>query len=68
MRAFVICFAMTLALINLVPSSSRAEIGSVSRYHYDTCSCQYGYPGRACVAAVACTSSGGRCAAKCQAE
>jgi hypothetical protein len=65
MRIAFICSITFLAMVGIVPSSARAEIGSVSRYHYPTCSCQFGYPGRACTAEVACTSSGGRCAEKC---
>ena len=33
---------------------------------YPSCSCQFGYPGRTCVAAVACNSEGGRCSASCE--
>jgi hypothetical protein len=65
MRTAFICSITLLALAGLVSSSARAEIGNVSRYHYPTCSRQFGYPGRACMAEVACISTGGRCAEKC---
>jgi hypothetical protein len=53
MRTAFIWSITLLALVGLVPSSARAEIGNVSRYHYPTCSCQFGYPGRACMAEAA---------------
>lgn len=65
MRTAFIWSITLLALVGLVPSSARTEIGNVSRYHYPTCSCQFGYPGRACMAEVACISTGGRCGEKC---
>ncbi len=65
MRTAFICSITLLALAGLVPSPAKAEIGNISRYHYPTCSCQFGYPGGACMAEVACISTGGLCAEKC---
>jgi hypothetical protein len=66
MRMSFICSVITImAFATLGSSTSRAEIGSTSRYHYAACSCHYGYPGRECVPVVACESSGGRCGVRC---
>jgi hypothetical protein len=67
MRLSLICSIMAvLALVALAPSSATAETGNMTgRYHYAACSCQFGYPGRACVPAVACGAEGGRCSGTC---
>jgi hypothetical protein len=66
MRLPLMSVAIMLALVGLVPSSATAEVGNMSsRYHYAACSCEFGYPGRACVPAVACNVEGGRCTGTC---
>jgi hypothetical protein len=67
MRLSLICSIMAvLSLVALAPSSATAETGNMTgRYHYAACSCQFGYPGRACVPAVACGAEGGRCSGTC---
>lgn len=46
--------------------SSAAQRGDVkSSYRYEACICHFGYPGNACVPAVACSSEGGRCTESC---
>lgn len=37
---------------------------NTTKYHYETCSCRFGY-GDVCMVAVACNTGGGRCAGKC---
>jgi hypothetical protein len=67
MRLSFVCSVMTvIALAGLAPSSASAEIGTMTgRHHYDACSCQFGYPGRTCVSALACGVEGGRCVGSC---
>ena len=67
MRLSFTCSVMTvIALAGLAPSSASAEIGTMTgRHHYDACSCQFGYPGRTCVSALACGIEGGRCVGSC---
>lgn len=57
--------ALVLALSG--PSFAAPHKAKMTRYYndYPTCSCQFGYPGRACVPAVACLSEGGRCSEAC---
>ena len=65
MRTLLIGSVLPLILIGLAPSSANAENGTVTRDHYVTCSCQFGYPGRACVPESSCSSEGGRCTEQC---
>jgi hypothetical protein len=37
---------------------------SATKYHYETCSCHFGY-GNVCMVAVSCNTGGGRCAGRC---
>jgi hypothetical protein len=50
-----------MALVGLIPASAAAEVGN-PRYHYETCSCHFGY-GNSLTPAVSCASEGGYCSA-----
>jgi hypothetical protein len=64
--AFVGAVLVGLATIGIPLSSAGARNANMTpRYHYDACSCRFGYPGSACVSDVACTAEGGRCAESC---
>ena len=67
MRLIIGALALT-ALVGLTSASAKAEIGDMTRFHYKTCSCTYGYPGNACVPAVACINEGGFCSGSCNHE
>ena len=56
-----------LALAGLTTAPAIAENGEQTRYHYETCTCTFGY-GNACATAVSCTSEGGYCAGPCKGE
>jgi hypothetical protein len=59
--------AIALTLIGLPLTSAAARNASVrEQASYPSCSCEFGYPGRACVPAVACNSEGGRCSSSCE--
>jgi hypothetical protein len=63
----VALFAITvLGLAGFAPGYAAAQsTGSVkASYHYDTCSCRFGY-GSVCVASVSCASNGGHCSGTC---
>jgi hypothetical protein len=60
MRLSLIGLAL-MALVNLTPASATAEVGN-GRFHYETCSCHFGY-GSSPAAAVSCASEGGYCSA-----
>jgi hypothetical protein len=63
---FGCCIMIALASICLAPSSAAAQnLRTKIRYQYASCACQFGYPGRACVAQAACVTEGGRCAGSC---
>jgi hypothetical protein len=64
--SFMLPVVAALTVAALAPSSATAEIGGM--HQYSACSCQFGYPGRACVPAVACASEGGRCTKSCAPE
>ena len=57
--AFIVAVTMALNLISLGPyfAAPRNAIKE-GGYYYEACSCHYGYPGRACVPVVACTTAG----------
>ena len=54
---------LVLALAALAPFSARAR-NTESKYHYNTCSCHFGY-GNVCQDGTACVTEGGRCAGSC---
>jgi hypothetical protein len=59
--------AIALTLIGLTFNSAVARNATVQEQaSYPSCSCQFGYPGRECVAAAACNAEGGRCSASCE--
>jgi hypothetical protein len=64
MRLSLLSLAL-LTLAGLTTAPAIAEVGDTSRYHYETCTCTFGY-GKACVTAVSCTSEGGYCSGSCQ--
>lgn len=55
-----------VGLLSVTPAFAGAENANttVSKHHYDTCSCRFGY-GSVCLASAACDSVGGRCAGSC---
>ena len=53
-----------LALAALAPSPASAR-NTISKYHYDTCSCHFGY-GNVCQNSAACENEGGHCAGSCR--
>jgi hypothetical protein len=57
---------IVLALAGLAPGSAVAQGANktASNYHYETCTCRFGY-GSVCVAAVSCDSGGGGCSGSC---
>ena len=59
--------AMLLALAGLTIAPAFAEVGESPRYHYETCTCTFGY-GKACATAVSCTNEGGYCSGSCKGE
>jgi hypothetical protein len=59
---------IVLALAGLASAPASAEVGDMTTHHYATCSCAFGYSGRACAIAVACTNEGGRCAGSCHGD
>lgn len=63
--AFLGLMAMGLALVGPALSSAAPRGDTKSSYRYEACICHFGYPGNACVPAVACSSEGGRCAESC---
>ena len=63
MRLIIGALALT-ALVGLTSAPANAEIGDMTRFHYKTCSCTYGYPGNACVAAISCINEGGYCSGR----
>jgi hypothetical protein len=65
--SFMGSVAIALTVIGLTLSSAAARNATVQEQaSYPSCSCQFGYPGRACVPAVTCTAEGGRCSASCE--
>jgi hypothetical protein len=65
--SFIGSVAIALTLIGLPLTAAAARNASVQEQaSYPSCSCEFGYPGRACVPAVACNSEGGRCSASCE--
>jgi hypothetical protein len=67
MRLIIGALALT-ALVGLTSAPAKAEIGDMTRFHYKTCSCTFGYPGNACVAAISCINEGGYCSGSCNQE
>jgi hypothetical protein len=67
MRLPLISLAL-VALAGLTPAPAGAEIGYMTRYHYETCTCEYGYLENACVVKNSCVSEGGHCLAPCHLE
>ena len=57
-----------VALAGLTPVPASAEIGYMTRYHYEACTCTFGYPENACVVKTSCLSEGGHCLAPCHEE
>ncbi len=55
---------LVLSLAALAPASASAR-NILGKYHYDTCSCHFGY-GNVCQNGAACVSEGGRCAGSCR--
>jgi hypothetical protein len=57
---------IVLALVGLAPQYAAAQNGSpkMSSYHYETCTCHFGY-GNVCTSTVSCNGSGGRCSGSC---
>jgi hypothetical protein len=63
-----IVMALAALTVGLASSSVNAETGRMTSRQYPACSCQFGYPGRACVPSVACASEGGQCIKSCVQE
>jgi hypothetical protein len=63
-----IVMALAALTVGLASSSVSAETGRMTSRQYPACSCQFGYPGRACVPSVACASEGGQCIKSCVQE
>ena len=59
--------AVVVALTDLTTASALAEVGEQTRYHYEMCTCTFGY-GKACATAVSCTNEGGYCSGSCKGE
>jgi hypothetical protein len=55
-----------LGVLGLTGTFANAEsVTPVSlKYHYSTCTCQYGY-GNVCLASAACDNTGGHCTTSC---
>jgi hypothetical protein len=56
-----------MAVVGLAPAPASAEIGDMTRFHYESCTCTFGY-GNARVTATACRNEGGYCSASCHPE
>jgi hypothetical protein len=63
-----IVIALGALAVGLASSCASAETGRITSRQYPACSCQFGYPGRACVPTVACASEGGQCMKSCVQE
>ena len=59
--------AVLLGLAGLATTPATAEVGEQTRYHYEMCTCTFGY-GQACATAVSCTNEGGYCSGSCKGE
>jgi len=64
MRSLILSATLT-ALATLVTAPANAEVGSTPRYHYETCTCTFGY-GKACDTRVSCSTEVGYCFGSCQ--
>ena len=60
-----VTIALTLIGLTLTPAAARNATVK-EQASYPACSCEFGYPGRACVPTVACNAEGGRCSASCE--
>ena len=57
-----------MAVVGLAPAPASAEVGNMTHFRYEACTCTFGYPGNACVTAVSCMSEGGHCSGSCHRE
>jgi hypothetical protein len=67
MRLPLISLAL-VALAGLTPAPASAEIGYMTNYHYEACTCSFGYLENACMVRNSCVTEGGRCLAPCHVE
>jgi len=61
---FTYPIAIVLALAGLAPAFAANQNVKLTSYHYDACTCHFGY-GASCQIAAACTATGGKCGATC---
>jgi hypothetical protein len=61
---FTYPIVVVLALAGLVPAFAANHDVKETSYHYDACTCHFGY-GASCQIAVACIASGGKCGSTC---